>query len=86
MMVTVARCLELDSPALTLTDGLINNVSNFRGAFMGSLAHKLPCFRLAEDGSAPVFGAVLLAVKHGTGSVSAMSFIKMTPSKQCDFS
>jgi N-acetylglucosamine kinase-like BadF-type ATPase len=85
MVVTVARRLKLDSPELALTGGLINNATNYRGVFLGGLARKLPGFRLVEDGLAPVFGAVLLAVERGTGSVPAISFVETLHRNSANF-
>jgi N-acetylglucosamine kinase-like BadF-type ATPase len=76
MTTTVARQLGMESPDLALTGGLISNATAFRRMFLDSLARALPSYRLVEDGLAPVFGAVLLAVEHGTCAPPAASFLQ----------
>jgi N-acetylglucosamine kinase-like BadF-type ATPase len=85
MVVTVARQLQMTSPDLALTGGLITNASLFRRIFLNALASKLPGFQLVEHGMAPVLGAVLLAFEHSTGKVPSKSFRQrlMASCKNC---
>ena len=76
MVVTVSERLGLDGPELALTGGLINNSHTFHKMFLDGLALSLPQFRLAEDGLAPVFGSVLLAIERSTGSAPSKVFVE----------
>lgn len=76
MVVTVARQLQLEAPALALTGGLIHNASTFRRLFLDRLAHALPGFRLVSDGLPPVLGAVLLAREHRAGTPPPPDFVQ----------
>jgi N-acetylglucosamine kinase-like BadF-type ATPase len=76
MVVTVAGHLSEKSPELALTGGLIDNSQTFRKMFLERLASALPQFRLAEDGLAPVFGSVLLAIERSTGSAPSKLFLE----------
>jgi hypothetical protein len=76
MVVTVAGHLFEKSPELALTGGLIDNSQTFRKMFLERLASALPQFRLAEDGLAPVFGSVLLAIERSTGSAPSKLFLE----------
>jgi len=76
MVVTVANRLEMASPDLALTGGLLTNSAVFRQVFFNQLTRKLPDFRLADGGLAPVYGAVLLAFAHGTGGEPSAQFLQ----------
>jgi len=76
MVVTVAQRLGMTSPDLALTGGLLTNAATFRHIFLDKLTRKIPQFRLANDGLAPVFGAVLLALEHGTGVEPSTEFLQ----------
>ena len=76
MVITVARKLKIESPDLALTGGLITQALFFRRTFLECLKRQLPDFQLVEGGLAPVFGAVLLAVEHGTGHPPAAEFLQ----------
>lgn len=76
MVLTVVRQLKMESPNLALTGGLITNATGFRQIFLDYLTEVLPNFQLAEEGFAPVFGAVLLAFEHGTGAAPSASFLQ----------
>jgi glucosamine kinase len=77
MAVTVARRLGLDRVELSLTGGLITHSACFRRMFLDRLGVSLSGFTLAEDGLAPVLGAVMLAYEHATGSPPADPFLRI---------
>jgi hypothetical protein len=66
--------LQMTSPNLALTGGLITHSAGFRQLFLVALTNKLPGFRLVEGGLAPVLGAVLLAFEYSTGLAPSVSF------------
>jgi len=68
MVVTVARRLQINRPEIAITGGLILNAALFRQMFLERLASELEGFTIADQGFAPVFGAVLLAYQHATGT------------------
>jgi N-acetylglucosamine kinase-like BadF-type ATPase len=76
MVLAVAKRLGLEKPELALTGGLITNAVHYRQQFLACLAKKLPGFILAQDGFAPVFGAVLLACKMAAGRPPEPAFLR----------
>jgi N-acetylglucosamine kinase-like BadF-type ATPase len=75
MVATVARRLRLRQPELALTGGLITHAARFRALFCERLAREVPNFTLADQGFAPVFGAVMRALECATGAPPAASFL-----------
>lgn len=74
MVWTVARKLQMASPDLALTGGLITHATGFRQLFLDALTNRLSGFRLVEGGMTPVLGAVLLAFEYSTGVAPSPSF------------
>jgi N-acetylglucosamine kinase-like BadF-type ATPase len=74
MVLTVAQKLQMTSPNLALTGGLITHAAEFRQLILDALTDKLSGFRLVEGGMAPVLGAVLLAFEYSTGLAPSRSF------------
>jgi len=76
MVVTVAHRLGIKSPELALTGGLLMNAAGFRQIFLNHLTRKFAKFHLAEDGLAPVYGAVLLAFEQSVGVEPSAQFLQ----------
>jgi N-acetylglucosamine kinase-like BadF-type ATPase len=73
---TVAHRLRMDRPQLALTGGLISNALAFRKRFLKLLAARFPQCALAKTEFEPVFGAVMLACQHATGTSPSPSFLE----------
>jgi len=76
MVVNVARQLQLKSPELALTGGLVTNAALFRTEFLKRLGNEIPDFKLADNGVIPVLGAVLLAFEAMTKSTAGDLFLE----------
>jgi N-acetylglucosamine kinase-like BadF-type ATPase len=74
LVLTVARKLQMTSPNVALTGGLITCATGFRQLFLDALTNRLSGFRLVEGGMAPVLGAVLLAFEYSTGLAPSAAF------------
>jgi N-acetylglucosamine kinase-like BadF-type ATPase len=85
MVRTVGARLRMTESEIALTGGLINNAAGFRRSFLEGLALAMPGFRLAQDGMAPVFGAVLLAFTTGTDEMPSATFIQNLKSSSATF-
>jgi N-acetylglucosamine kinase-like BadF-type ATPase len=76
MVVTVARRLRLARPELALTGGLITHAASFRKLFYERLSREIHDYTLAGKAFAPVFGAVMLAMEHATGTPPTDPFLE----------